>query len=274
MTSAESTTPLISIVTVCLNAAEHISRAMESVLAQQYPNIEHIIIDGGSTDSTLSVIAKLEPHYKGRLTLLSEHDDGLYDAMNKGVALAKGELLGTLNADDYYEENAVARAVAAHIAHPAAGIIYGDLRAINANGAASVRTAPATVRRESLLGDMTLFHPATFVTAAVYESLGGYDTRYPVAADYDYLLRCVEAGVEFIRIDGVLTNFSVQGMSSRNVRATDSDSTRVRIAHGVSPIAAWARFYRRALAFATYSRFSDSPAFQRAYSSYKGREDA
>lgn len=271
--SSEPTTPLISIVTVCLNAEAHIRRAMESVLAQQYPDIEHIIIDGGSTDSTLAIIAELEPRYEGRLTWLSEKDNGLYDAMNKGVALAKGGLIGTLNADDHYEGDAVARVAAAQFAHPAAGVFYGDLRATDASGAASVRSAPATVRRESLLGDMTLFHPATFIAAAVYKSLGGYDTRYPIAADYDYVLRCAEADVEFVRIDGVLANFSVHGVSSTNVRATDRDSTRVRIAHGVNPIAAWARFYRRAVAFATYNRLAHSPAFQRAYKRYKGRND-
>ncbi len=272
--SSEPTTPLISIVTVCLNAEAHIGRAMESVLAQEHPSIEHIIVDGGSTDATLSIIAELEVRYAGRLTWLSEKDDGLYDAMNKGVARARGELIGTLNADDHYEDDAVARVASAYRTNPTAGVFYGDLRAIDASGASNVRSSPAAVRREALLGDMTLFHPATFITATVYDSLGGYDTRYPIAADYDYMLRCAEAGVGFVRVDGVLTNFSVHGMSSTNVRATDRDSTRVRIAHGVSPIAAWARYFRRALAFATYNRFAGSAAFRRAYNKYKGRDHA
>ena len=111
MTGTDTETPLVSVITVCLNAGAHISQAMGSVLAQTYANVEHIVVDGGSTDDTLEVLAEFKPRLGDRLRWISEPDEGLYDAMNKGIALATGSLIGTLNADDFYEPDAIANAV-------------------------------------------------------------------------------------------------------------------------------------------------------------------
>jgi len=273
VTAADMETPLVSVITVCLNAGAHISQALGSVLAQTYANVEHIVVDGGSTDGTLEVLAEFKLRLGDRLRWISESDEGRYDAMNKGIALATGSLIGTLNADDFYEPDAIASAVAAWESHPEAGVLYGDLRTHGVDGDIHTLNSPATVRLGPLLRNMTLHHPTTFVSARVYEEVGGYDTLYPITADYDFILRCVEAGVKFQSVDRVLTNFSLFGASDAAMRRTDRDATRVRIAHGVNPILAWVRFFRRAVAYAIYSAFAGIPAFRKAYDTYKGRHD-
>lgn len=260
----------VSVVTVCLNAEAHIRTAIESVLGQTFHGIEYLIVDGGSTDGTLDIIRELEPRFCGRMRWTSEPDDGLYDAMNKGVAAATGALVGTLNADDFYEADAVERAVEAWLAVPGTGVVYGDLRTIDGQGVQKVLQTPESVTARQLQSDMTLHHPATFVASEVYAVLGAYDTRYRIAADYDFLLRCVDAGVLFTRAPAVLTNFSLGGVSNRAVRAADRESTRVRIAHGVNPAVAWARFYKRALAHRVYGALEHNATFRRAYERYKG----
>jgi len=266
--------PLVSIVTVCLNAEEHIGQAVESVLAQTYQPIEYVVVDGGSSDATLEIVRGYEPRFEGQMRWVSEPDEGLYDAMNKGVGMARGELVGILNADDYYEPDAVMRAVATWQANPEAGVVYGDLRTIAADGVAHRIDTPSPVTLAMMRRRMTPYHPAMFVTAATYRQLGGYDTRYPLAADYDLVLRWAEEGVTFARIDAVVTNFSLQGESHRRVRATDRDSTRVRISHGVNPVAAWARYGKRAVFSAFYRLLSLLPGFNEAYERRKGSRDA
>jgi len=262
--------PLVSVITVCLNAEAHIRSAMESVLGQSYASIEYLVVDGGSTDGTLDVIREFEPRFAGRLRWTSEPDNGLYDAMNKGLGLANGELVGILNADDFYELDAIARAVDAWRVAPDTGVLYGDLRTIDADGTSTVLETPASVSAERMRSSMTLHHPATLISARVYAEQGTYDTNYRIAADYDFLLRCMDADVRFTHVNGVLTNFSLEGVSNKAVRAADREATRARIAHGVNPALAWSRFYKSALAHRVYSAFAHNAGFRRAYARYKG----
>ncbi len=268
-TAEAASAPLVSVVTVCLNAAQHVGDALESVLAQSYAPIEHIVVDGASTDGTLEILRDYESRYAGRLRVLSEPDEGLYDAMNKGVALATGVLVGTLNADDTYEPGTVERVVAAWRKRPDTAVFYGDLRTVDSAGERRVLTTPDTVTLERMRTTMTLHHPATFVSATAYARYGSYDTRYPIAADYDFLLRLAESGAAFTRVPGVLAEFSLEGVSNRAVRAADRDTTRVRIAHGVSPVAAWARFCKRALASRVYGLLARDARFRASYERYR-----
>jgi glycosyltransferase involved in cell wall biosynthesis len=269
-TPADTPTPLVSVITVCLNAEAHVRAAMESVLGQSYPAIEYLVVDGGSTDGTLDIVREFEPRFDGRLRWISEPDNGLYDAMNKGLGLATGELVGILNADDFYEFDAVARAVDVWRVAPDTGVLYGDLRTIDAEGTRTVLATPESVSAEQMRSSMTLHHPATFIATRVYAEQGTYDTGYRIAADYDFLLRCLDAGVRFTHVDGVLTNFSLEGVSNKAVRAADRESTHVRIAHGVNPVLAWGRFYKSALAHSVYGAFAHNAGFRRAYARYKG----
>ncbi len=116
--------PLVSIITVCLNSEKTIEQTIQSVINQTYPNIEYIIIDGKSTDRTLEIIDK----YKGKISILvSESDEGIYDAMNKGLKLATGELIGIINSDDWYESDAVETIVNSFLADRNVQVIYGNM---------------------------------------------------------------------------------------------------------------------------------------------------
>jgi glycosyltransferase involved in cell wall biosynthesis len=269
MSTTATNAPLISVITVCLNAETHIARAMDSVLSQTYTNLEHIIVDGASADRTLEVICDREPLYDGHLTWISEPDKGLYDAMNKGVALARGGLIGILNADDSYESDALEHVTSRWLESPGAGVIHGSDRTIDAAGETRVRNTPDLVTLRAMQRDHIIHHHASFVTRETYERVGHYDLRHPIAADYDFFLRCAESGIKFVRVDRILSNFSLQGVSHHNVRATDRDATLVRIEHGVSPLRAWARFYKRAAAFRVYRRLNHFAWFREAYEDYR-----
>ena len=121
----------ISIITVAYNSGATLRDTMRSVLSQNYPDWEHVIIDGNSTDNTLEIIRELEPEYQGRLKWISEPDKGLYDAMNKGVALATGDVIGILNSDDFYSSPEVLTSVARTIREENVDAVFGDIHFVN-----------------------------------------------------------------------------------------------------------------------------------------------
>ncbi|MBI5137338.1 MAG: glycosyltransferase [Nitrospirae bacterium] len=188
--------PRISIVTPCLNRAGFIRAAVESVLAQHYPNVEHLIADGGSTDGTLEILAEY-PH----LQVVSEPDLGLYDALNKAVARATGDVIGHLNSDDLYPSGCLHAVAAAFAAAPDAGMVAGGAELLAARpggGWQVVCDYPAARHAPLSLREITIGAPiinARFFRRAVYARVGGYDPAYPIAADRDFLLRAAIAGV-------------------------------------------------------------------------------
>lgn len=196
--------PLVSIITVVLNGEKHLEQTICSVLEQDYPNLEYIIIDGGSTDGTLDIIGR----YEDRIDLWqSEKDGGIYFAMNKGISLAKGELIGIINADDFYKPGAVRRVTGAD-AKRQASVYYGDMELVQA--------PPLTMKPDvAKMNEMpSIFHPTCFVKRSVYEQAGAFDTRYKISADYDFLLRCLRKGYAFHYIPATLTAFRPGGMSA------------------------------------------------------------
>lgn len=183
--------PSITVVTPALNSADTIQRTLDSVRAQAYPGLEHVVVDGGSTDGTLEILERAQG-----VRWISEPDDGLSDAMNKGVALATGELIGWLNADDTYLPGALARVGDALVAQPDAAwvagrciIVDGDgreiRRAISAYKAALLRMYSFPL----LLTQNFVMCPATFVRRDVWQAVGGLDPRYRVSMDYDLFLK-------------------------------------------------------------------------------------
>ncbi len=266
------TTPLVSIVTVCFNAEKHLREAMECVLAQTYENIEYVVIDGGSTDSTLAILREFEPRFAGRMRWTSEPDKGLYDAMNKGVAASTGDLVGLLNADDLYPDDAVERAVATWQAHPSAGVIYGDTCNIDEQGTRTLeRPAPREITLEVMMEGMIVCHQSMFVTAETYRVIGPYDTRYRILADYDFLMRCLQAGVEFANAGVNLSFFRIGGTSGQFIRALDRELTQIRIANGANPLSQWALYYKHVAASFTYDALKGNRGFTKLYDRYKQR---
>ena len=178
--------PLVSIVTPCLNAGQFISQTIESVLAQDYPNIEYLIMDGGSTDSTLAVIER----YQGRLRWHSGPDSGTADAINRGFEKTSGEILAWLNADDTYQPGAVTTAVRHFLAAPGAGVVYGEGLWIDENGDSLGRyPTRAPYSAELFERECFICQPAAFFRRTVFEAAGGMDVTLHSAFDYELWIR-------------------------------------------------------------------------------------
>ena len=195
----------VSIITPCLNSAGTIKDTIESVLNQTYGNIEYIIVDGASTDRTVAIIDEYCTVSKGRLKYISERDNGIYDAMNKGIMLAAGDVIGIINSDDWYVPDAVEKAVGC-FEKTGAGVVYGEIWVINEKNEWEYHTAH------------NLFppHPSTFIRRAVYQKYGLYDTKYRIAADRDLLLHFMTKQVQFAHVDEILANFRKTGISNTN----------------------------------------------------------
>lgn len=216
--------PLISVITVVFNGAEHLEEAMLSVLGQDYADLEYIIIDGGSTDGSLDIIKR----YEDRIDYwVSEPDRGIYDAMNKGIAAARGELIGLLNADDRYEPGALKVVAAASADNPGAGIFYGNSYILQEDMGMRYKSYGSA----RFWRGMGFPHQAMFVRRAVHNAIGTYDTNYRIAADYDLLLRAMANGILFSHLDAFLVSYRNTGLSGSNLYATLNETRKVGRKH-------------------------------------------
>ena len=177
--------PLVSIITPSLNQGEYIDETISSVLAQDYPRIEHIVVDGGSTDGTLDVLKKAGD----RIKWLSESDRGQSHALNKGIEIAGGDVIGWLNSDDMYVEGAVARAVDFLRANPECAMVYGQAEIINEFGRriGSYETEPFDLDR--MAKHCIVCQPSAFIRADVLREVGGVDERLHFCMDMDLWIR-------------------------------------------------------------------------------------
>ena len=197
--------PLVSIITVTYNAEKYLEQTITSVLNQTYKNIEYIIIDGASTDNTIDIIKK----YESQITSwVSEKDNGLYYAMNKGIDIAKGSIIGILNADDYYYPDAINNIVDAYLKKQD-DIFHGDISLISNSS-----TITMTPDFSKMNQQPSIFHPTCFVKKTVYDTIGKFDTRYTISADYDFLLRCIKHNYTFQYVPKLITSFRTGGMSN------------------------------------------------------------
>jgi len=197
--------PLISIVTVCLNSADHIERCINSVINQSYTNIEYIIIDGGSTDGTLDIIKSYEDKIN---RWVSEKDRGIYDAMNKGIAICTGEYIGLLNSDDYYAPDAVQVVVDAILTDSTVEMVHGNIVVTHRE-----RSEILIGNHNDLLRHWSVYHNSCFISSASYK-LYKYDISIKISADYDLVLKLYFNGRRFKHVDHVILYFSPYGASS------------------------------------------------------------
>ena len=214
---------LVTILTPCFNSGKTIEKTLECIESQTYKNIEYMIVDGGSTDDTLAIIQRHKDKLPQDFKLISEKDNGIYDAMNKGIKLAKGQLIGIVNSDDSYELDTVEQVVI-HFGNNRYEVIYGMQR-IYLDG----EEKTVVIYHHEFLPQQMITHPTCFVTRETYEKFGVFDTQYHSAADYDLMLRYYKSGeVVFTPVYRVLSNFALGGMSSSQTGVRENALVRLR----------------------------------------------
>jgi len=211
--------PTISIITATWNCAHTVLDCLASVAGQTWPHREHIVVDGASTDGTLDL---LQAHRSQLATLKSEADRGIYDALNKGLALATGDVVGFLHADDLYAHPDVLAHVAAVFDDPAVCAAYGDLQYVRRDDTNRVvrhwQSGPATASGVSW-GWMPP-HPTLYVRREWYQRIGGFDTSYRIAADYLSILQLFSLpGFKAVYLPEVLVTMRLGGASNKSVKA-------------------------------------------------------
>jgi glycosyltransferase involved in cell wall biosynthesis len=198
--------PMVSIITPVLNGVKYLEPCIESVLNQSYPHIEHIFVDGGSIDGTVEVLSNYSVRYFGKVRYISEPDNGGSEAANKGIRMAKGEILGFLGSDDIYEPGAIEAVVDFFGVNPSAHLVYGDSNVIDEKGEliGRFRTKDFDLKK-TINGDVFPAGPSTFYSREVFEKIGLFDA---LVCDLDFLIR---AGKVFpiYRIDNVLSSYRV-----------------------------------------------------------------
>lgn len=220
--------PEISIITVCYNSEKTIERTLKAMLAQDFEDYEYLIIDGKSTDGTLEILKEYEPKFQGRMQIFSEPDEGIYDAMNKGIRKAKGSLIGMVNSDDYYESGALGAMHEAYMQHHCEHVIfYGMQRRLR-----NAEEIEIEFIHDRILGEAMICHPTCFVTKKVYEDFGVYDTQYRSAADLDFLVRIKrQTDTLFVPVYRIISNFELGGMSASGRGAREA--ARIRCKYGI-----------------------------------------
>ena len=217
-----------SIITVCKNGEKTIKNTIESMLRQNLKDYEYIIIDGKSSDKTLNIIDSYKNEFnKNQLKVISEQDNGIYDAMNKGINISQGELIGIINSDDWYEDDSLDKVWKIYEVNRIKNvIIYGRANLYIGN----ILDGSIYLRHEFLRQRM-IPHNGCFVANSVYKKIGLFNCQYPLAADYDFLLRAMENNIDFIGTDELLANMREGGASSSMRLYYDNNEIHYR--HGI-----------------------------------------
>lgn len=209
-----SLNPKVSVITVCFNSQQFLERSIQSVLSQSYRNIEYIIIDGGSTDRTLEIINK----YRERInSFISEPDNGIYDAMNKGIKLASGEIICFLNSDDrFFDKYAVEKAVA-FLRNKKVDFIYGNMLCTNLdNTEYYLKRYPLRIKKRFFLRE-PLGHSATFYQKESFTRAGYFDIKFKISSDYEWYLRALfKKGLRAAHLNEIISIFQEGGKSGED----------------------------------------------------------
>ena len=208
----------ISIITATYNSEATLKDTLESVLSQSFTNYEHIIVDGNSDDSTMNIVKQYEPKYNGKLKYISEKDKGIYDAMNKGIRMATGDVIGILNSDDIYASKYVLEKISDTFNRTKcdgtyANILFKDEKTmtktkrvwISASGKIENGWQPA--------------HPTLYLKKEVYEKIGMYNLEYPICADYDFMIKMLkDKSIKLTYINEVLVHMRIGGTSTDGLK--------------------------------------------------------
>lgn len=217
----------VTIITVTYNSAKFLEQSLQSVISQHYSDIEHIIIDGGSTDGTLDIIKKYQPHIA---RWISEKDSGMYDAINKGMRMATGDIIGTLNSDDMLASRDVVTAIVNNFTRYNAEAVYGDIVYVQQDNTQKVlRTWNGDeYSREKIKYGWMPAHPSFYIRKKIIERCGFYETHFYTAADYEFMIRYLYFhSVNACYLPKLIVRMRSGGMSngsiSRRLRANRRD---------------------------------------------------
>lgn len=211
----------ISIITATYNSAATVRDTLESILQQSHQNWELIIEDGLSKDDTLSIVREYEPRCNGRMHIFSEKDEGIYDAMNRGIAHATGDVIGILNSDDFFHDERVLEDINKAMEGQPVDCIYGDLKFVQANNTNKVVRIWKGSKHESgaFLRGWHPAHPTFYARRECFDKLGKFNTKYAVSADYELMLRFIEvAGLRNRYINRFFIKMRMGGESNRSLR--------------------------------------------------------
>lgn len=214
MGAPSSDNPKISIVTVCYNSEATLRDTLVSVASQTYNNVEYIVIDGGSNDGTIPLIKEFADRVD---YFVSEKDDGIYDAMNKGIRAATGDFVGILNSDDVFASSNVVEKIASTIrTEGKVDAVYGDLVYVDRSDLSKAvrRYSSKFFRKWKMRFGFMLPHPTFYARRELFDQLGFYKTDYRVAADFELLSRFLCTGIRVVRIDDTLVKMRDGGISS------------------------------------------------------------
>lgn len=217
----------ISIITITYNSERTIEETIQSVINQKYENLEYIIVDGGSTDNTLNIVNK----YKENITkFISEPDEGISDAFNKGIKQATGEIIGIINSDDMLNSNALNELNNVIEKEPKYDVYYGN--GIIFDEKSNYIYKP-TNKIEDILKYMFICHPATFVKKTAYEKYGVFDIKYKCAMDFELLSKMYLNGAKFKYVDYECTWFRLGGTSRKKAIITRDESIEIAVKNGI-----------------------------------------
>jgi glycosyltransferase involved in cell wall biosynthesis len=237
---------LVSIITIVLNRADCMEGTIKSVISQDYPFIEYIVVDGGSTDGTVAIIKK----YGDKISKwVSEPDNGISNAMNKGIRMASGSIIGMIHAGDYYEPGAVSAVVQAFRDFQDAGVVHGNMLLKHPGGTSAVSCRPLPNLEKEAWKTMPVLHPTVFVKKSVYDRCGVFDPAYKIAMDYDLILRFLRRGVFFEYVRRNLATMTTGGVSMTNLSDRYREVRSIAIRHGynrfkVDAAYAWSTIFR------------------------------
>jgi len=219
----------VSVITVCYNAAECIENAITSVLSQTYKNIEYIIVDGMSTDGTLDIIN----NYRDKIsTFISEKDNGIYDAMNKGIGIAAGDVIYFLNSDDIlFDEDVIRDVVSEFKKTKGLSLLYGNVIYEDKAKFSEVLRKFDKVNRKNLIHG-NLCHQAIFAKRFLFDEIGKFDLKYKINADYDWLLKVFLSNKYVIAyFDRIIAKFNYGGYHVKNAQLANEERLYVKLKH-------------------------------------------
>lgn len=227
--------PKFSIITVVRNAENTVERCIKSVFSQTFKDFEYIIVDGASTDNTLNILKRYEQNFA---KIVSERDNGIYDAMNKGLSYATGEYIHFLNADDCYYDSNVLQNISSSIKEKA--IYYANLMYITDKGKKDIQKPTFSIKTE--LKRSSIPQPTSFIPLEFYKNSGNFNTNFRIAADYDMLLRLAKK-YPVKHIDIISTVMHSGGACHQNIKLTFKEAYQVSVQHGRNRLAAALRYY-------------------------------